>query len=221
VSEKAERIKKMKIKPVDPALADRVPPGQIVTERFPILTEGETPVYDMDQWSLRVYGEVEEEKTFTFSDILAMPQSKTTCDIHCVTRWSKLDTLWEGVTFQDFLAQCKIKPSAKHVMIYGDYDYEANVPLEELLKEDILLAHKYDGQSLTAKHGYPLRFVVPQLYFWKSVKWVKAIEFMSEDRHGFWERNGFHNEADPFKEERFSGEDLPIPEDEWERKEYD
>jgi DMSO/TMAO reductase YedYZ molybdopterin-dependent catalytic subunit len=221
VSNKVERIKKMKIKTVDSSLSHRVPPGQIVTERFPILHEGEVPVYNMDDWTLHVLGEVEEERTFTFSDLMEMPQSQVTCDIHCVTRWSKLDTTWEGVLFQDFLTHCKVKPTAKYVMIHGDYDYTANVPLEELLKKDILLAHKYDGENLAEKHGWPLRLIVPHLYFWKSVKWIRGIEFMSVDEHGFWERNGFHNEADPFKEERFSGENLPIAEDEWERKEYD
>jgi DMSO/TMAO reductase YedYZ molybdopterin-dependent catalytic subunit len=106
-------------------------------------------------------------------------------------------------------------------MIHADEDYDANIPLEDLLGDDIMLATHYDGKPLTAKHGYPLRLIVPHLYFWKSAKWIRGIEFMSEDRPGFWERNGFHNVADPFKEERFSGEDLPIPEDEWLKKEFD
>ncbi|WP_257352134.1 sulfite oxidase-like oxidoreductase [Pseudalkalibacillus decolorationis] len=218
---KIKQIKKSKVVPVDPALVDRVPPGQIVTERFPILHEGEVPKYELEQWSLKVFGEVNEEKIFTHEDIMEMPQNKVVNDIHCVTRWSKLDNEWEGVLFQDLLSYLDVKPEAKHVMIYGDYDYDANIPLSELQRDGIILAHKHGGEDLTAKHGWPLRLVVPQLYFWKSVKWIRAIEFMKEDRHGYWEVRGFHNEAEPFKEQRFSGEDLEIPEDEWEKKEYD
>jgi DMSO/TMAO reductase YedYZ molybdopterin-dependent catalytic subunit len=220
---KAERIKRMKIPAIHVAseLADRVPPGQVVTDRFPILHEGEVPAYNMDQWSLRVFGEVAEEKTIRYEDLLALPQTQVVCDIHCVTRWSKLDTAWEGVRFRDFLQWLDIKPEGKFVMLHADNDYETNVPLEDLMRDNILLAIKYDGQPLTHKHGWPLRFLVPHLYFWKSAKWIRGIEFMKEDREGFWERNGFHNAADPFEEQRFSGEAIPIPEDEWVRKEFD
>lgn len=220
-SNKADRIKKMKLPPVAPALAHRLPSGQMLTERFPILTEGEVPRYDLDDWSFRIFGEEEEEKVLTFADFGALPQTKMTVDIHCVTRWSKFDTTWEGVLFRDLLKLVKVKSDARHVMIHGDYDYEANVPLADLLGDQILFATKYDGKPLTDKHGWPMRLIVPHLYFWKSVKWIRGIEFMKEDRPGYWERNGFHNVADPFKEERFSGEPLDIPEDEWEKKEFD
>lgn len=220
-SNKAERIKKMKVPTEGAALSNRVPPGQMVTERFPILHEGDVPEYDMTQWSLHIFGEVEEERIFSYEDLLAMPQTQITCDIHCVTRWSKLDTVWEGVLFRDFLQHINIKPEGKFVMLHADNEYETNVPLEDLLGDQILLAFKYDGLALTKKHGWPLRLLVPHLYFWKSAKWVLAIEFMMEDREGFWEQNGFHNSADPFKEERFSGEALPMPEDEWVRKDFD
>ncbi|MEW9701412.1 sulfite oxidase-like oxidoreductase [Paenibacillus sp. SI8] len=220
---KAERLKRMKIPTVSvaPELADRVPPGQTVTDRFPILHEGEVPSYDMNTWSLRVFGEVAEEKTFRYEELLALPQTQVVCDIHCVTRWTKLDTVWEGIRFRDFLQMMDIKPQGNYVMLHADEDYETNVPLADLMGDNILLAVKYDGQPLTLKHGWPLRFVVPHLYFWKSAKWIRGIEFMKEDREGFWEQNGFHNVADPFKEERFSGEAIPIPEDEWVRKEFD
>ncbi|MBO8163486.1 MAG: sulfite oxidase-like oxidoreductase [Brevibacillus sp.] len=211
----------MKVPAVDPALAHRLPPGQVLTERFPILHEGEEPVYDLNTWTLRVFGEVEEEKIFTYDQIMALPQTKMVCDIHCVTRWSKFDTEWEGVRFADLLHTLKVKPTARYVMIYGDYDYEANLPLADLMRDDVMLAHAYAGKPLTEKHGWPLRLIVPHRYFWKSVKWVRGIQFMTEDRPGFWERNGFHNEADPFLEQRFSGEELPIPEDEWMKKEFD
>lgn len=175
----------------------------------------------MSEWTLKVFGEVEEERTFSYEDILAMPTVTVNADIHCVTRWSKFDTVWEGILFRDFLAGLKIKPDAKYVMFHADPDYDTNVPIEDLLKDDVLLAYRFNGEPLTDKHGWPLRTVVPHRYFWKSAKWLRGIEFMKEDRPGFWERNGFHNEADPFKEERFSGEVLDIPEDEWTHKEFD
>jgi len=152
---------------------------------------------------------------------LALPQTSVVCDIHCVTRWSKFDTRWEGVRFRDFAKMLDIRAGAKYVMFHADPDYETNVPLEDLMRDDVLLAFRYDGKPLTDKHGYPLRLIVPHRYFWKSAKWLRGIEFMTEDRPGFWERNGFHNDADPFLEQRFSGEALPIPEDEWTRKEFD
>ncbi|NEW04996.1 sulfite oxidase-like oxidoreductase [Paenibacillus sp. SYP-B3998] len=223
VDSKAERIKRMKLPvlKVAPELADRIPPGQVVTDRFPILHEGEVPNYEMSEWTLRVFGEVAEEKTFHYEELLALPQTQVVCDIHCVTRWSKLDTVWEGVRFRDFLQLLDIKPEGKYVMLHADNEYETNVPLEDLMGDHILLAFKYDGQPLTLKHGWPLRFLVPHLYFWKSAKWIRGIEFMKEDREGFWERNGFHNTAEPFAEQRFSGESIPIPEDEWVKKEFD
>ncbi|NOV04570.1 sulfite oxidase-like oxidoreductase [Paenibacillus planticolens] len=220
---KAERIKRMQIPAVEvpQELAGRVPPGQAVTDRFPILHEGEVPKYDMGEWSLRVFGEVAEEKSFSYEQLLALPRTQIVCDIHCVTRWSKLDTVWEGIRFRDFLSLLDVKPEGKYVMLHADNDYETNVPLEDLMGDDILLAMSYDGKPLTPKHGWPLRLLVPHLYFWKSAKWIRGIEFMKEDREGFWERNGFHNVADPFEEQRFSGEAIPIPEDEWVRKEFD
>lgn len=222
---KADRLKKAKVPAaaasIDPALRHRVPPGQTVTEKFPILHEGDVPVYDLNEWRLTVCGEVEEERSFTFDEIMRLPATKVVRDIHCVTRWSKLDTEWEGVLFKDLLPLLGVKPEAKYVMFHADPDYETNVPLEDLLKDDVMLAYRYAGEPLTDKHGWPLRTLVPHRYFWKSAKWIRRIEFMREDRPGFWERNGFHNEADPFAEERFSGEALPIPEDEWTKKEFD
>lgn len=221
---KAERLKK--ITPalkanIAPELAHRVPPGQTVTERFPILHEGQVPEYDMDTWTLRIFGEVEQEKVFTYAELMALPQTTQTNDIHCVTRWSKLDTTWTGVRFVDLLPLLGVKPEAKHVMIYADPDYETNLPLEDLMKDNIMLAHSFDGEPLTDKHGWPLRLVVPHLYFWKSAKWIRGIEFRKEDRPGFWEQNGFHNYADPFKEQRYSGDDFDLPEDEWHGKDFD
>lgn len=221
---KAERLKRAKGVPeaqVDTRLRHRLPPGQTPTDKFPILHEGEVPQYDLSEWRLDVFGEVEAPRSFHYDELLAMPTVKMRCDIHCVTRWSKFDTEWEGILFRDFLGTIRLKPEAKYVMFHADPDYETNVPLADLLRGDVMLAFRFGGQPLTDKHGWPLRTVVPHRYFWKSAKWLRGIEFMAEDRPGFWERNGFHNEADPFKEERFSGEALPIPEDEWTRKEFD
>lgn len=218
---KAERIKRMRVPTVDPALARRLPPGQVLTERFPILHEGEVPVYDLDTWTLRVFGEVDRDVTLSYADIMAMPQTTITCDIHCVTRWSRFDNRFTGVRFRDFLAAAGVTPQGRYVMLHGDYGYTANVARTDLDRDDVLLAHSFDGAPLTDKHGWPLRLIVPHLYFWKSVKWLRGIEFMNENKPGFWEQNGFHLNGDPFREERFSGEALPIPEDEWEKKEFD
>ncbi|WP_314003844.1 sulfite oxidase-like oxidoreductase [uncultured Paenibacillus sp.] len=220
---KADKLKKVKApRPnVDGSLRDRLPPGQALTERFPILHEGEVPSYDLAAWRLSVFGAVGTERSFTWEELQALPQTGTVCDIHCVTRWSKFDTEWEGVRFRDLAALLDVDPEARHVMFHADQDYDTNVPLDDLMGDDVLLAFRYDGKPLTDKHGFPARMVIPHLYFWKSAKWVRGIEFMKEDRPGFWERNGFHNTADPFREQRFSGEALPIPEDEWTKKEFD
>ncbi|GED30059.1 sulfite oxidase-like oxidoreductase [Brevibacillus centrosporus] len=218
---KAERIKRMKVPTVDPALAKRLPPGQVLTERFPILHEGEVPVYDMNEWTLRVFGEVDREVTLTYQQIMDMPQSTVTRDIHCVTRWSRFDNAFTGVRFRDFMQAIGVTPKSSYVMLHGDQGYTTNLHLSDLDREDVLLAHSLDGEPLTDKHGWPLRLVVPHLYFWKSVKWLRGFEFIDENKPGFWEQNGFHINGDPFLEERFSGEALPIPEDEWEKKEFD
>lgn len=218
---KADKIKRMKVAAVDPALAKRLPPGQVLTERFPILHEGDVPVYDMDVWTLRVFGEVDREVLLSYKDIMAMPQTTVTSDIHCVTRWSRFDSSFTGVRFRDFMQAIGVSVRGAYVMLHGDNDYTANVALSDLDHDDVLLAHSFDGEPLTDKHGWPLRLIVPHLYFWKSVKWLRGFEFMNENKPGFWEQNGFHLNADPFREERFSGEALPIPEDEWEKKEFD
>lgn len=219
--DKAERIKRMKVPAVDPALALRLPPGQVLTERFPILHEGDVPVYDMKEWTLRVFGEVDREVTLTYEQIMKMPQTTVTCDIHCVTRWSRFDNAFTGVLFRDFLREIGVTPRSSYVMLHGDHGYTTNLALSDLDRDDVLLAHSFDGEPLTDKHGWPLRLVVPHLYFWKSVKWLRGFEFIQENQPGFWEQNGFHMGGDPFREERFSGEALPIPEDEWEKKEFD
>lgn len=219
--DKAERIKRMKVPAVDPAMALRLPPGQVLTERFPILHEGEVPVYNMSEWTLRVFGEVDREVTLTYEQVMDLPQTTVTCDIHCVTRWSRFDNAFTGVRFRDFMQAIGVTPQSSYVMLHGDQGYTTNLALRDLDRDDVILAHSIDGEPLTDKHGWPLRLVVPHLYFWKSVKWLRGFEFIAENKPGFWEQNGFHLNGDPFEEERFSGEALPIPEDEWEKKEFD
>lgn len=187
--------------------ADRVPPGQYVTEKFPVLHYGSVPDYkDLQKsWDIRVWGEIEEPKRFTFDEFRALPTTEVRTDIHCVTRWSKLDTVWEGIPFRTFLEHIPaLKPTAKHVMAHSEQGYTANIPLDVLMDDDVLLAYRFDGRELEPEHGYPLRLFVPKKYFWKSAKWLRGLEFMAEDQLGFWERYGYNNHADPWKEERYS-----------------
>jgi DMSO/TMAO reductase YedYZ molybdopterin-dependent catalytic subunit len=183
----------------------RLPPGQSLTQKFPVLHYGPTPRYsDLSQWDLRVFGLVEEEKSFSFEDILSMPKTQVTVDIHCVTRWSKFDTAWEGVLFRDFLNYAKPKPEAKYVIAHCEYNFTTNLPVETMIDDAVLLAYHYDGKPLEPDHGYPLRTLVPKKYFWKSAKWLRGLEFVTHDKLGFWEQAGYHNEADPWLEQRFS-----------------
>jgi DMSO/TMAO reductase YedYZ molybdopterin-dependent catalytic subunit len=184
---------------VDPA---RVPPGQYLTKGFPVLTAGPNPKFDLATWDLSVFGEVENELSLAWDDLMALPQRDVTLDIHCVTRWSKLDTAWRGVPVKTVLERAALTPSATHVMAYSDGGYTANLPLGALLDDDALLAHTYEGEPLENDHGAPLRLIVPRRYFWKSAKFLRKLEVMSEDRMGFWELNGYHNDADPWQEQR-------------------
>ena len=187
--------------------AGRLPDGQSLTEKFPVLTYGPTPTFDPATWDLRVFGEVEAERRWTWEAFLRLPTSEITVDIHCVTRWSKFDTTWEGVIFRDFLRELRLKPAARYVIAHCEFGYTANLPLEAMLDEDVILAYKFEGNWLCEpewmEHGGPLRTVVPKRYFWKSAKFLRALEFSPVDKPGFWERGGYHNEGDPFKEERF------------------
>ena len=181
---------------------ERVPPGQYLTERFPVLTVGPNPRFDLSTWDLSVFGEVENELRLTWDELMALPQREVVTDIHCVTRWSKLDTAWRGVPVTDLLDRAGVKPTATHVMAYSDGGYTTNIPLETLRDDDVLVAHTYAGQPLEPDHGAPLRLLVPKRYFWKSAKFLRKLEVMSEDRMGFWELNGYHNDADPWQEQR-------------------
>jgi DMSO/TMAO reductase YedYZ molybdopterin-dependent catalytic subunit len=182
----------------------RLPPGQSLTQKFPVLHYGPTPSFNEATWDLRVFGEVQQEKRCNWKDFQQLPTVKITVDIHCVTRWSKFDTEWEGVLFRDFVKLFGLTDRANFVIAHCEYGYTTNTPMSIMLDDDVLLAYKFNGQFLETEHGYPLRTLVPKRYFWKSAKWIRALEFSPVDKPGFWENAGYHNEGDPFKEERYS-----------------
>jgi DMSO/TMAO reductase YedYZ molybdopterin-dependent catalytic subunit len=192
----------------------RLPPGQSLTNRFPVLHYGPVPRFDPATWDLRVYGEVEEEKRWNWDEFNKLPRSQVTMDIHCVTRWSKFDTTWEGVSLKTLVDQglLKLKPSAHYLLQHCEYGFTVNIPVEVALSPNFLLATTFDGQPLESDHGYPLRGVVGHItgtdyktpYLWKGGKWLRGLEFLSKDRLGFWEQAGYHNEADVWKEQRFA-----------------
>jgi DMSO/TMAO reductase YedYZ molybdopterin-dependent catalytic subunit len=188
----------------DAAVADRIPPGQYRTEKFPVLHYGSVPRTDLTTWDFKVYGQVDAPFTLTWDQFKALPRKTVGTDIHCVTRWTKLDTTWEGVPIQHVLELAQPRPSASHVVAHCEQGYTANLPLSVLDDDDVLLADTFDGQPLDPEHGYPLRLLVPKRYFWKSAKWLRGLEFLDHDQLGFWERYGYNNDADPWKEERYS-----------------
>ena len=194
---------------------ERMPPGQSYTQRFPVLHYGPVPHFDPDKWDFKVWGDVETPLTRTWEQYHALPRTRLMMDVHCVTRWSKFDTLWEGVSVRTLveLGMVKPLPSAKYVLQHAEYGYTANLPLEIVLAENFLLATHYDGVPLSPDHGHPLRGVVgaipdkPEVktpYLWKGAKWLRGLEFLPEDKLGFWEEAGYHNEADVWKEQRFA-----------------
>jgi len=186
----------------DPA---RLPPGQYLTEKWPVLHAGDVPSYaaDLAGWDFRVYGEVETPLTLTWPELNELPQETMTQDIHCVTRWSRFDVTFEGVHWNTIEPLVEPLPSAHFVVAHAEEGYTANVPISFLRDPLSLLATHADGEPLTSEHGGPLRLVIPRKYFWKSAKWLRGIELTANDRPGFWERYGYHNDADPFEEERY------------------
>ena len=185
---------------LDPA---RLPPGQYLTEKWPVLHAGTVPEVDLATWDFHVFGEVEQPVTLSWDELRRLPATEVTVDIHCVTRWSRFDTSFRGVHWRELATLVRPKPSARFVVAHAEQGFTSNVPLSLLEEDEALVAYEADGRPLTPEHGWPLRLVVPQRYFWKSSKWLRGIELSSIDRPGFWERYGYHNDADPWKEERY------------------
>jgi DMSO/TMAO reductase YedYZ molybdopterin-dependent catalytic subunit len=181
----------------------RLPPGQSATLKWPVLHEGSIPVFNPQTWDFRVGGLVEKPVRLSWEEFNRLPQTEIVSDIHCVTRWSRFDNRWQGVPFTEVMKLAGPKLDARFVMVHAEQGFTANVPLEDLMRPTTLFALKHDGETLTAEHGYPLRLVVPHLYFWKSVKWVRGLELLPTDAPGFWEQNGYNMHGDPWKEERF------------------
>jgi DMSO/TMAO reductase YedYZ molybdopterin-dependent catalytic subunit len=181
----------------------RLPPGQYLTEKWPVLHVGETPRTDLATWDFRVSGEVETPIRLSWDEVLALPSTEITTDIHCVTRWSRFDTTFRGVHWRDLAELVSPRPWVEFVVAHAEQGYAANVPLVALEADDALIAYEADGEPLSLEHGWPLRLVVPSRYFWKSAKWLRGLELRSEDEPGFWENYGYSNDADPWKEERY------------------
>ncbi len=191
----------------------RLPPGQSLTQKFPVLHYGSVPEFDPATWEFKIWGEVVEERTWSWEHFQSLPQSEILMDIHCVTKWSKFNTAWKGVSINDLLKGgiLKLKPGAAYVLQHAAGGYTTNLPLDLVLQENFLLATHFDGLPLTPDHGYPLRGIVGHIpeksglksaYFWKGAKWLTGLEFLSEDQMGFWEKAGYHNEGDVWKEQR-------------------
>jgi|SRR5215469_10033708 len=183
--------------------AGRLPPGQSLTLKWPVLHEGPVPRFHAKTWDFRVKGLVEKALRLTWDEFMRLPMKEITVDMHCVTRWSRFDVRWEGAPFSEVAKLAQPKPQAEYVMVLAENGYTTNVPLADLMRPTSLFALKENGEPLPAEHGYPMRLVVPNLYAWKSAKWVRGLEFMEKDEPGFWEQNGYNMYGDPFKEQRF------------------
>ena len=204
------RLKEQEVKAMN-----RLPPGQSLTEKFPVLHVGNTPQTDLKTWSFKIFGEVEEEKIWTWEEFNQLPRKQVTFDLHCVTRWSKFDTTWEGVSVKTLVDEgiIKLKPTAQYALQICEQGYTTNTSVDLLLSDTMLMATHYEGEPIPLEHGWPLRMVIGALpddrdaktaYLWKGGKWLRAIEFLTEDQLGFWEKYGYHNNADPWREERYA-----------------
>ncbi|MBB5048586.1 DMSO/TMAO reductase YedYZ molybdopterin-dependent catalytic subunit [Rhodopseudomonas rhenobacensis] len=182
----------------------RLPPGQHLTRDWPVLDLGIVPEIGRERWRLDVHGAVEAPLFWDFSQFMAQPQAQFVSDIHCVTTWSRYDNQWQGLATRELLAACRPHADVRHVLLHSYDGYTTNLSLEDFAAEDALLAHAWSGAPLTAEHGGPVRLVVPQLYFWKSAKWIQSIEFVAADAPGYWEVRGYHNRGDPWLEQRYS-----------------
>ena len=185
-------------------VAARLPPGQYLERGFPVLSAGPTPHTPLDRWDFTITGSVEQPKRWTWAEFRALPHESVTADIHCVTKWSKLDTHWDGVSIDTLLAQ--VESAADYVVAFCDGGYTTNLPREEVTDGKAWIAYAYDGEPIPPEHGGPARLLVPHLYFWKSAKWVRGLRLVDEDEPGFWETLGYHNLGDPWKEQRYTGD---------------
>jgi DMSO/TMAO reductase YedYZ molybdopterin-dependent catalytic subunit len=183
-----------------------LPPGQSLTLKWPVLHYGSVPRFDATRWDFRAYGMVENPLRLTWQEFSQLPRVARTSDFHCVTRWSRFDNLWEGVAFREILNRVKLKSGAAFALVHAEQGFTANLAMADLDRDDVLFATHHDGEPLSADHGYPVRLIVPHLYAWKSVKWVRAIEFLDRNVPGFWEKTGYHMRGDPWKEQRHSGD---------------
>jgi len=188
----------------EPAVADRLPPGQYLTPDFPVLSAGPTPRTPLDRWDFALVGELDAPRRWTWDEFRALPSETVTKDIHCVTKWSKLDTTWQGVSLDTLLAG--VDTPASHVVAFCDGGYTTNLPLADVSGGRAWIAFAYDGQPLAPEHGGPARLLVPHLYLWKSAKWIRGLELVPRDRPGFWESLGYHNYGDPWREQRYWGD---------------
>ncbi|MFU1720298.1 sulfite oxidase-like oxidoreductase [Bacillus velezensis] len=185
--------------------SERIPPNQNVTTKFPVLHAGNVPYYeDMSKWNLQVYGLVDRPMLLSFEDIKSFPEAEVKNDIHCVTGWSRLDNIWQGIRAKDIAEKAGVHKEAGFVILHAEEGWTANLSLSDFTRETSLLAYAHNGEPLTPEHGYPLRGVFPHLYFWKSAKWLRGIQFTKENHPGFWEKNGYHMRGDPWKNERFT-----------------
>jgi DMSO/TMAO reductase YedYZ molybdopterin-dependent catalytic subunit len=183
--------------------AGRLPPGQSLTLKWPVLHYGAIPRFDPARWDFQISGLVEKPARLSWEEFNKLPQTEEVADFHCVTRWSRFDNRWQGVAVSEVLKLVKVSPEARFVLVHAEAGFSANLPLADFARPESLFAFRHDGEPLTAEHGYPVRLIVPHLYAWKSVKWVRGIELLASDQPGFWEQNGYHMYGDPFKDQRF------------------
>jgi DMSO/TMAO reductase YedYZ molybdopterin-dependent catalytic subunit len=186
-------------------MTDRLPPGQVLTAKWPVLHYGLVPAVDTATWTFEVSGLVERPYSIMWDELLALPRHTVRCDIHCVTTWSRFDNTFEGVAVRLLLERAGVSPSARYCLVHAEQDFTTNLPLADLDRPDNLITLKHDGEWLTPEHGGPARLLVPHLYFWKSAKWVRGFELLEHDIPGFWEQNGYHMRGDPWREERYGG----------------
>jgi DMSO/TMAO reductase YedYZ molybdopterin-dependent catalytic subunit len=186
---------------------NRLPPGQILTQKWPVLHYGAVPTFDAAVWRLKISGTVENPFELNWAEVSSLPREETLCDIHCVTRWSRYDNVFEGIPVRTLLDRARVKPEAKYVLVQAEHGFTTNVPLEDFSRPGNLLALKHNGRELDPEHGGPIRLLIPHLYFWKSAKWVRGLEFLEDDYPGFWEQNGYHMRGEPWAEERYGRAD--------------